>query len=73
MNKQKKVIKMAKQKGTTHNKYTNQAKYNNTTVVRLDNYQAMCLDEFCYKYSTTQSAIIRLALNRLIKELNEED
>lgn len=60
-----------KPKGTKHDKYTNTAKYNNATVIRLDNYQHLLLDELCDKYGTNKSAIIRLALNQFIKEYNK--
>lgn len=60
-----------KTKGTKHDKYTNAPKYNNTVVIRLDNYQQLLLEEICHKFNTTKSAIIRLSLNQFIKSYNE--
>lgn len=60
-----------KTKGTKHNKYTNDYRYNTTAVIRLDNFQALQIEDLCNRYKTTKSAVIRLAINQLIKSLEE--
>lgn len=64
---------MSKAKGTHHNKYTNEYKYNNTVVVRIDAFQALQIEELCKQYSTTKTAVVRLAINQLIKNLDNEN
>lgn len=60
-----------KTKGTKHDKYTNDYRYNNTVVLRLDNFQTLEIEDLCSRYKTTKSAVIRLAINQLIKSLEE--
>lgn len=55
---------------TPHNKYTNKARYSELVAIRLDAYQALALEELCTEYGTTKTAIIRLAINKLIREVN---
>ena len=64
---------MAKEKGTKHNKYTNDIKYNNTVVVRIDAFQALQIEELCNRYSTTKTAVVRLAINNLFKLIEDEE
>ena len=64
---------MSKQKNTKHNKYTNDYKYNNTLVVRIDAFQDLQIEELCNKYNTTKAAVVRLAINNLIKTIEEND
>ena len=64
---------MSKQKNTKHNKYTNAYKYDNTLVVRIDAFQDLHIEELCNKYNTTKAAVVRLAINNLIKTIEEND